>query len=100
MNWALKTSVYSNTDPFVIGHKNFRKVLMDMHAEVRRSLIVLVPHKPYLVKKRFHNWRDQVVDWYNDWIINGFVHKKKQLYLYGPSNTGKTHFIRFLMGNT
>lgn len=43
------------------------------------------------------NWHKKVVDWFNDWVINGYRHKKKQLYLWGPSNTGKSTFINTLI---
>ena len=62
-------------------------------------MIKVIQHKPYIVKKKFGNWRDKVVDWYNDWVVNGFCYKKKQLYLFGKQNTGKTYFVRFLMGS-
>ena len=98
VNWALKTPIFKKSDHFVTQHKISYKFLQELHDEVRRSLVKLIPHQPYKVKKRFGNWRDQVVDWYNDWIINGFVHKKKQLFLFGKQDTGKTSFIRFLFG--
>lgn len=39
------------------------------------------------------NWHIKVLNWWNDWVINGYRHKKKQLYLWGPPNTGKSTFI-------
>ena len=42
-------------------------------------------------------WHLSVLDWWNDWTVNGFKHKKKQLYLWGPSNSGKTTFINNLL---
>ena len=56
-------------------------------------------HKPYLVKKLFADWRDQVVNWYNEWATNGFLAKKKNLYLYGEEDyTGMLEIVQFLLG--
>ena len=38
-------------------------------------------------------WHEKVLNWWNDWILHGYQHKKRQLYLWGPSDTGKTTFI-------
>ena len=58
----------------------------------------LLPIKPFRVFKKFNNWRDDVITWLEDWVVNGYSHKKKQLYLHGESNTGKNSFINHLMG--
>jgi len=58
----------------------------------------LLPIKPFRVFKKFNNWRDDVITWLEDWVVNGYSHKKKQLYLHGESNTGKSSFINHLMG--
>lgn len=42
-------------------------------------------------------WKQKVIDWWNDWVTNGYEPKKKQLYLWGPSNTGKSHFIKTIL---
>ena len=42
-------------------------------------------------------WNQQVIEWWNDWIDNGFRPKKKQLYLWGPSNTGKSYLVKNLL---
>lgn len=99
MNWASKTASFSESDEFVVYHNNRRKWLQDLHCQVREKFLKLIVHKPYIIKKRFGNWRDQVVDWYNDWVINGLSKKTKHLYLHGKSGTGKTNFIQYLMSN-
>lgn len=38
-----------------------------------------------------------MIEWWNDWAINGYAHKKKQLYLWGKADTGKTYFINHLL---
>lgn len=42
-------------------------------------------------------WKQDIIDWWNEFATNGHEHKKKQLYLWGPSNTGKSHFINTLL---
>ena len=98
MNWAMKTTDYDHLDNFVIQYKNRHKWLKELHGEVRSSLVKPIVHQPYVIKKRFGNWRDKVVDWYNEWVKNGFMHSKKHLYLFGPPDTGKTNFLQFLFG--
>ena len=53
---------------------------------------------PIIVKKKFNNWRDSVIKWFNNWVYNGWNNNSKHLYLYGESNTGKTVFIESLIG--
>ena len=99
MKWALKTPEFHNVDEFVIQHKKSYKWLKELHAEVRLPLIKPIAHQPYFIKKRFGNWRDNVVDWFNDLAIKGFKKTKMHLYLYGQPDTGKTHFVEYLLGN-
>ena len=51
----------------------------------------------YDASKKVQNWRYYVVVWWNSWVNGGWSHKKKQLYLHGPSNTGKTTFINHVL---
>lgn len=99
MRWALKTPEFHNVDEFVIQNKNNCKWLKELHAEIRLPLNKPIAHQPYLIKKRFGNWRDTVVDWYNSFAIKGFRQAKMHLYLNGPPDTGKTHFVQYLLGN-
>ena len=46
---------------------------------------------------QFKQWHLSVIEWWNDWAVNGYSHKKKQLYLWGPSNSGKTTFVNRLL---
>jgi hypothetical protein len=43
------------------------------------------------------NWLEEVIEWWNDWAINGYKLKKKQLYLWGPASMGKTSLIMKLL---
>ena len=99
MNWAFKTTSFSTLDRFVVENKSQHEWLKQIHSDIRSQFKNAITHKPYIIKRRFGNWRDRVVDWYNNWVQNGFKNTKKHLFLYGPSDTGKTSFISYLMGN-
>ena len=41
-----------------------------------------------------NDWRFNVIQWWNDWVLNGFTKNKKQLLILGnKSSTGKRFFI-------
>lgn len=63
--------------------------------QVKKSKPVL---KFYPVEPSFGDWRDNVIHWWNDFVRNGWSFKTPALYLYGSSNTGKTHFAKMLLG--
>jgi hypothetical protein len=46
------------------------------------------------VLKQFNDWRDDCIQWFNDWVSSPYQYKRKQLYLYGPASTGKSTFIQ------
>jgi hypothetical protein len=101
LNWARNTEEFSMDDPFIISHPQYYRLLELVHARVRSKLMksTIEPIRPlhYVYNQDQCNWHMEVIDWWNDWAINGWRHKKKQLYLYGPPNTGKTTFIRELL---
>lgn len=94
--WASTTERYKESDPFVLAHPQYYKLLQSVHAclhEVKTG--DLERHQDdfeYLLT--IPQWKQEVIKWWNDWIDNGWTHKKKQLYLFGASNTGKTYFIQ------
>ena len=44
-----------------------------------------------------NNWRADVIDWWNEFVCSGHTHKKKQLYLQGLPDVGKTFFVNWLL---
>jgi hypothetical protein len=46
------------------------------------------------LQKPFGDWRDLIVQWWNQFVDFGYSNKFPALYLYGCSNTGKTYFLR------
>lgn len=107
--WAKKTQRFSYNDPFVIGHPQYYRVLNLLHDEVQNE--VKASTKPILspydhTKATKINgfkeiwpcdWPNKVIEWINEWILNGFIRKKEQLYLWGASGVGKTGFIDFIL---
>ena len=103
MNWAQSTTHYNLADPFVLEHANRYKFIEAAHREVRAKMNQrpLMPMREYTINpqstEQLMPWQNEIVLWWNDWIKNGWHERKKQLYLWGPSSTGKTSFIRRLL---
>lgn len=97
-HWSQRTSKFSYADPFVLNARRDHNLVNLAYQDFKVERFRLKSLKPLVVLKRFNNWRDEVIDWYNDWVNNGYSHKKKQLYLFGESNTGKTYFINEIIG--
>ena len=80
-------------DPFLVTVPVSHAILRQYLADKKKN-----QYKKYQIRPcslgPFSDWRDEVIVWWNDWAINGYHHKKKQLYLYGRHpNTGKTTFV-------
>jgi hypothetical protein len=46
------------------------------------------------LQKPFEDWRDLIVQWWNQFIDFGFTTKFPALYLFGSTHTGKRNFLR------
>lgn len=94
--WARSTSTFKYTDPFVVEHRfcyRFLKQYFDdflFHEGNKFKCL-------YRAEHCFHNWTLECVIWWNKYF-NSFVVKRPCLYLYGPSNVGKSTFIEMLIG--
>lgn len=109
--WSTQSKKFHLGDTYVLNHANQYKFLRELHAEKQRLTQVNMKYKtvtyqrqnaldsPCLPVYDTVAWLHEVKDWWNDWIANGYEHKKKQLYLYGPSNVGKTSFIHHLLSS-
>ncbi|RNA23378.1 hypothetical protein BpHYR1_001343 [Brachionus plicatilis] len=53
--------------------------------------------RPFIIRKKFDDWRDQIVCWYNEWRTKPYENKRKKLLIKGEPNSGKTCFIKALM---
>jgi len=101
IDWARNTPQFKFSDPFVLNHPQYFRLLEYVHRCVRSRMNAIdspaVSPYFYVMNANNDHWQFSVLRWWNDWIMNGWVHKKQQLYLYGPSNTGKTTFVHKLL---
>lgn len=122
--WAENTPNFDYADPFVLGHPQYYRLLEHVHSSVKtkafanrsfkfrlyptalslaNSITQMSPASQIDVSSQvacfedLNEWQLKVVGWWNDFVINGPYHKRKQLYLFGDPNTGKTTFIRNLL---
>lgn len=70
-----------------------------IHEAVQKSLLVKPTIKLFPTSPRFNDWRDDCVVWWNNYVRDGYSDKMPQLYIHGPSNAGKTTFIKQLLSN-
>jgi hypothetical protein len=102
LEWAKSQDEFDISHPFILNNPQFYRLLERVHstckqkeAYSRSKIKRLIPVK--FVPNEALNWHEKVLLWWNDWSVNGHSHKKKQLYLFGPSNVGKTSFINRLV---
>lgn len=95
-DWVVNTPRYSIDDPFVVSNCHRYRFLQQYHAEhLMRLYPSFRPFQPIEVVKC--SWALSVSLWWNE-IILGFKHKRKCLFLYGPSNVGKSSFVEHMIG--
>jgi hypothetical protein len=72
--------------------------LKDFKADVVQKEIPLIKLYRINLQKPFDDWRDIVVEWWNEFVDMGHTPKFPAMYLYGSTNSGKSYFIRnFIM---
>lgn len=91
--WAKRTPLFRFYDPFVLEYPQYYRLLSELHKEVcdRRRSVVPV--------------NGLLSTWYPGWAMSmyeslaAFIYKRssKQLYIYGPSGTGKTYTLSLLL---
>lgn len=92
-SWARNTQTFRFYDPFVLEHPQYYRVLLELHKEItdrRRYKAPVVPH---------------LSTWYPGWAMRmyeaviSFIKRQttRQVYLYGPSGTGKTFTLSLLL---
>ncbi len=94
-NWAKtnQNEKFSIEMPFVQSSRWSHTRLKDYLIEFKNK-----NRKLHVLKKvsigPFDDWRDLVINWWNNWIESGWFHKRQQLFLLSKPNCGKTTFIR------
>lgn len=94
--WSLENENFTILDPFVQENIRYANHIEHKFREFKSATIPQYPYFRIKINKRFSNWRDSVVDWYNDFLAKKI---SLSLYLYGDSQTGKTSFILSVFGN-
>ncbi|CAF0969246.1 unnamed protein product [Brachionus calyciflorus] len=97
--WAANTPVFNENDKFALQYKSQLNLIKFRHTEIRKCFDLVYPLYRFQILKKFGNWRDSVLDWYNRQIISENNGLRKALYLYGESDTGKTFLIKALFGH-
>lgn len=87
--WSIETDSFSILDPFIQKNGANVEYIENKYYEFRKinnpkPLYEIFQFKP------FNNWRDLVIQWFND-----FINKRtsKPLYLFGKPDSGKSYFI-------
>ena len=100
MRWAQHTPKFCVLDPFVCEHLSMMRYVEAVWTAVNKERVYKRAANVRLSSIRmskegssFGDWRDQCVEWWNKWAEEPWYHKKPQLYLHGPSNSGKTTFV-------
>lgn len=96
-DWANSITHYDPHHPFILSHPQYYKYLAEVYQSVKSKKQSLDLLKNYYTDLPLPQWKQEVYNWWIDWVENGWHHKKPQLYLHGPANTGKTYFINQLI---
>lgn len=95
-DWASNVTYFSHTDPFVVEHRfcyNYlQKYFNDLKFEKFGKFMGFKK-----VECTYVGWAMECAIWWNKRIVSTLF-KEKQLYLYGPSNVGKSSFVESLIG--
>lgn len=95
--WATSSNYFKFSDDFVMEHRNQYRFLQKYFYEVKKD--VLNDFKCFnRVSNSYFGWALEVAVWWNDMIKNKFIKKRKQLYLFGLSNVGKSSYIETIIG--
>lgn len=96
--WAVNTAQFKCSDPFVQEHRFCYRFLEKLFYDVKMDLKIddrqLMP-----VMSAYYDWTLNCATWWNS-VIKKFVVKNKQLYLWGPSNTGKSTWVERMIGKS
>lgn len=96
--WAMQTPIFRHSDSFVQEHRfcyrYLEKLFYDVKTDLKRD-----DKELFRCEKAYANWSLVCANWWNE-SISKFVVKRKQLYLFGPSNTGKSSWVEKMIGRS
>lgn len=100
--WASNANSFKFTDPFVVEHRhqfNFLKKYFEDHKKLNAKSF---GGYRQFVGPQYNGWHEAVCSWWNEWMTildeGKKVVKRRQLYLSGPTNVGKTTVWESLVG--
>lgn len=96
-HWAKNAVRFSFIDPFVMEHRFCYRFLQQVFSDVKKESEV--SFQGFKVHPLVYglSWVDSVCTWWNSRVLT-HGYKRKQLYLWGESNTGKSSFVERLVG--
>lgn len=97
--WCKRNQTFNVLDPFIVKHYNKCKFMERFYNELKLSVKPSFCGFSQFIDGFDVNWVREVCDWWNDWVVNGWTFKKKQLYLYGDPDNGKTSFVKRLFSD-
>lgn len=97
-HWAMTTDTFKYSDPFVKQHWNRYVYLQKLHSEYRQ-----IKSKKWVPvdfeRPCWMGWAMEVYRWLRTFYGSKERYKKKQMYLWGDSNGGKTTFVEWLLNS-
>lgn len=100
--WAGRVNKFDCTDPFVVEHRfNYRFLERYYNDFVKRSAGSFIGLRKYCGGV-YDNWMKEVIEWWNKcvcYVDSGCKgYKRKQLYIYGGTNMGKSSLVERVIG--
>ena len=95
---------FDAANPFVLNHVNKINQLQNCFDQFQTGLIVLEPLRKVTNVNAYASvpWHVEFLKAWNsllDSYLKGIWHKLPQIFVYGPPNVGKTHFVSTLIGS-
>lgn len=93
--WGKHTNYFRFDDPFVVEHKHIYRYLQSAFYDIKNAANdrILAPYWGC----RYGNWSDDVISWYNN-FLSQVGRRRKQLYLWGGTGTGKSTLVEKVIG--
>ena len=86
--------MFRHTNPFVVQHRHQYNFLHKYFEDSRKELVSKFTGLRELKGTLYMGWHEAVVLWWNEWVqlirSGSKVYKRRQLYLWGDTNTVKS----------
>ncbi|CAF0837346.1 unnamed protein product [Brachionus calyciflorus] len=85
--WSLENEIFNANDEFIKNNSSHLELMRYRHSKIRKCFALVYPLYEYIILKRFGNWRDNVVNWFNNQLK---AENKTRLALnYTPKSMGR-----------